>query len=90
MAGPYHAAFGQLVQDSIWYDSIVDKIKKFNVKVKKVKIVVNPQDINNVVGHKKENANKLKDIYDVTIQVEGNSNIKPGKSEITILETYVD
>ena len=26
--GPYHEAFGQLVEDSIWYDSIVDKIKK--------------------------------------------------------------
>lgn len=90
VAGPYHPAFGQLVQDSIWYDSIVDKIKKFNVKVKKVKICVNPQDVNNVIGHKKENANKLKEIYDVTIQVEGNENIKQGKSEITILETYVD
>lgn len=90
VAGPYHPAFGQLVQDSIWYDSIVDKIKKFNVKVKKVKIIVNTQDVNNVIGHKKENANKLKEIYDVTIQVEGNDNIKPGKSEIEILETYVD
>jgi len=90
VAGPYHPAFGQLVQDSIWYDSIVDKIKKFNVKVKKVKIVVNPQDVNNVIGHKKENANKLKEIYDVAIQVEGSENIKQGKSEITILETYVD
>ena len=28
IAGPYHPAFGQLVEDSIWYDSIVDKIKK--------------------------------------------------------------
>ena len=43
-----------------------------------------------MVGHKKENANKLKEIYDVTIQVEGNENIKPGKSELEILETYVD
>lgn len=90
IAGPYHPAFGQLVEDSIWYDSIVDKIKKFNVKVKKVKIVVNPQEVNNVIGHKKENANKFKEIYDVTIQVEGNEKIRLGKSEITVLETYVD
>ena len=90
VAGPYHPAFGQLVEDSIWYDSIVDKIKKFNVKVKKVKISVNPQDVNNVIGHKKENANKLKETYDVMIQVEGKEEIRPGKSEITILETYMD
>ena len=30
VAGPYHEAFGQLVEDSIWYDSILEKIKKFN------------------------------------------------------------
>ena len=28
VAGPYHEAFGQLVEDSIWYDSILEKIKK--------------------------------------------------------------
>ena len=90
VAGPYHPAFGQLVEDSIWYDSIVDKIKKFNVKVKKVRIVVNPSDVNNVIGHKKENALKLKEIYDVDIIVEGNETIKLGKSQITIVETYND
>ena len=34
VAGPYHPAFGQLVEDSIWYDYIVEKIKKINTKVK--------------------------------------------------------
>jgi hypothetical protein len=90
VAGPYHPAFGQLVSDSIWYDSIVEKIKKFNVKVKEVKIEVNPADVNNVVGHKKENISKLKDMYEVDIKVYGNEKIKLGKSEITILKTYTD
>ena len=44
----------------IWYDSVVDKIKKVNVKVKKVEVRVNPQDENSVIGHKRENINKLK------------------------------
>ena len=52
LAGPYHEAFGQLVEDAIWYDSILEKIKAFNVKVKEAEIRVNPEDINNVVGHK--------------------------------------
>ena len=88
VAGPYHPAFGQLVEDSIWYDSIVDKIKKINDKVKEVKIKVNFANINNVVGHKKSNIKKLKETYDVDVVVEADKNIKPGKSELVIIQTY--
>lgn len=90
VAGPYHAAFGQLVQDSIWYDSIVEKIKRFNVKVKEVEIKVNPIDVNSVIGHKRENAKKLKELYEVDIKVKAEENIKPGKSDIIVLKTYQD
>lgn len=38
IAGPYHPAFGQLVEDAIWYDKIVDEIKKINAKVIKVEL----------------------------------------------------
>ncbi len=90
VAGPFHPAFGQLVEDSIWYDSIVDKIKKFNVKVKEVEIKANPADVNNVIGHKKENITKLKDIYEVDVVINTDEQIKEGKTEITILKTYTD
>ena len=90
VAGPYHEAFGQLVEDSIWYDSILEKIKKFNVKVKEIEIEVNPENINNVVGHKKENIQKLKDLYDVDVKVKQNKEIKLGKFEIKIIKTYTD
>ena len=88
--GPYHEAFGQLVEDGIWYDSIVERIKKFNVKVKEVEIKVNPKNINNVVGHKKENINKLKDLYDVDTVLVQDEEIKEGKIDIKILKTYTD
>lgn len=90
VAGPFHPAFGQLVDDAIWYDSIVDKIKKFNVKVKEVQIKVNPCDVNSVIGHKKENVKKLKDLYEVDIVVKSDETIREGKSDITILKTYTD
>lgn len=77
MLGPYHEEFAQLVSDSIWYDSIVSKIKKYNVKVKKVKIEVNPKDLPNILGHENENARKLQEYYDVEIKVEGNPDVKP-------------
>ena len=67
VAGPYHPAFRQLVESGLWYDAIVAKIKKLNVKVKEVEVTVNPVDSNNVIGHKKENVIKLKDTYDVDL-----------------------
>ncbi|MBR0350464.1 MAG: radical SAM protein [Clostridia bacterium] len=90
VAGPYHPAFRQLVESSMWYDAIVNKIKKLNAKVKVVEVQVNSQDINNVIGHKKENVIKLKDTYDVDLIVKQNDNVKQGKSKIEVLETYAD
>lgn len=88
VAGPYHPAFGQLVYDSIWYDSIVDKIKKINMKVKEVKVKVNFADMNNAIGHKRSNIKKIKETYDVDMIVEADKNIKIGKSELIIVQTY--
>lgn len=90
VAGPYHPAFRQLVESAMWYDAIVAKIKKLNVKVKEVQVTVNPIDINNVIGHKKENALKLKELYDVDLIVKQDENIKQGKSKIDVIKTYED
>ena len=59
VAGPYHPAFRQLVESSMWYDSMLEHIKQFNTKVKVVEIKANPVNINNIIGHKKENIQKL-------------------------------
>ena len=74
----------------MWYDSILEKIKKLNVKVKEVEVTVNPIDINNVIGHKKENVIKLKDIYEVDLIVKKDEKIKQGKSKIEITKKYND
>lgn len=90
VAGPYHPAFRQLVESALWYDAVVGKIKKLNVKVKEVEVTVNPIDANHVIGHKKENITKLKDIYDVELIVKQEKEIKQGKSKIEITKTYND
>lgn len=90
VAGPYHPAFRQLVEAGMWYDAIVGKIKKLNVKVKEVQVTVNPIDANNVIGHKKENVVKLKEIYDVDLILKQDEKIKQGKSKIDITKTYHD
>lgn len=90
VAGPYHPAFRQLVESGMWYDAIVSKIKKLNVKVKEVKVTVNQIDANNVIGHKKENVLKLKELYDVDLILKQDNKIKQGKSKIEITKVYND
>ena len=74
----------------MWYDVIVDKIKKLNTKVKEVVVTVNPQDVNNVVGQRRENISNLKEIYDVDLIVKTDDKIKQGKSKIDITKIYED
>ena len=90
VAGPFHPAFRQLVESGMWYDVIVDKIKKLNAKVKEVEVIVNPQDVNNVVGQRRENISNLKDVYDVDLIVKADNKIKQGKSKIEITKVYED
>ena len=88
VAGPFHPAFRQLVESGLWYDSIVEKIKKLNVKVKEVEVTVNPIDANNVIGHKRENIKKLQELYEVDLKVKQDEKIKQGKSKIEVTKTY--
>lgn len=90
IAGPYHPAFRQLVEGALWYDAIVSKIKKCNTKVKVVEIKANPEDINNIIGHKKENMKKLKENYDVEVILKPEETIKNGKFEMMVEKTYDD
>ena len=80
VGGPYHETFRQLVEASIYYDYIIDKIKNFNMNVKEVLIRVNPQDVNNVVGYKKENITKIKEVYDVNAKIEQDIKCTPRKN----------
>lgn len=90
IAGPYHPAFRQLVESRMWYDEIVQKIKKINTKVMQVTIKANSENVNNIIGHKKENILKLKEFYDVDVVIEPDDNIKRGKFEVVIDKTYED
>ena len=88
VAGPYHPAFRQLVESGLWYDTILSKIKQLNVKIKKVQVTVNPQDANNVIGHKRENIEKLKEMYALDLIVKQDIKIKQGKLELKVIEKY--
>lgn len=55
-----------------------------------VTIKANPENVNNIIGHKKENILKLKEFYDVDVVIEPDDNIKKGKFEVIIDKTYED
>lgn len=90
VAGPFHPAFRQLVESGMWYDVIVEKIKQLNTKVKEVVVTVNPVDVNNVIGQRKDNITNLREIYDLDLIVRADKKIKQGKSKIEITKIYED
>ncbi len=90
VAGPYHETFRQLVESSMYYDTIESKIKKINSKVKEVEIIVNPQNVNNVVGYKKENINKLKEMYDIDIIIKQDIKHSLDKIDVVVSKIHKD
>ncbi|MBR3133070.1 MAG: radical SAM protein [Clostridia bacterium] len=90
VAGPYHETFRQLVESAMFYDMIVNKIKTYDVKVKEVEIRTNPQNVNNVVGYKRENIEKLKEFYNVDVKVKQDFNVKNEDIKIKVLKVYTD
>ena len=86
LAGPFHPAFRQLVESGMWYDSIEERIKEFNSKIKKIEIRVNSEDVNNVIGNKKENIIKLKEKYELDTIIKADDTIAQGDFEIDEIE----
>ena len=69
-------------------EKVSEKIKKINFKVKVVEIAVNPADVNNFVGQKRENIRKLHSVYNVETLIKVDKKIKLGKFKIKVLESY--
>ena len=90
VAGPYHDCFRQLVEASIYYDTIVNKIKKYDVKVKEVEVITHPQNVNNIVGYKRENIEKLKKIYDIDLTILQDIKCSPDKIDVIISKKFKD
>lgn len=88
VAGPYHETFRQLVESSIYYDTIVNQIKKLNTRAKEVEIVVNPQNVNNVIGYKKQNIEKLKEMYNVDVVVKQDIKRPPEKIDVRVSKKF--
>ena len=74
----------------MWYDKIMKEIRKVNTKVKKLEIVVNPVNVDKVVGYRRENLNKLKELYELDVEVRQDEKMNPKKLELHVLERFKD
>ncbi len=66
------------------------EIRKVNTKVKRLEIVVNPANVDKVVGYKRENLNKLKELYELDVEVRQDEKLNPNKLELNVLERFKD
>lgn len=75
LAGPYHPAFGELVDSMIFWDRITEALKgRRNCRVS---IFVNRRDISRAVGHKRSNLEGLRREYGIQARVLPDPNILP-------------
>ena len=86
--GPYHENIRQLIDSSYYYDLLNEKIKKINTKAKEIEVTVNPQIVDDVVGYKRENIEKIKDVYNLDIKIKQNPKYKLKKLDIKVTKTY--
>lgn len=72
VAGPFHPAFGELVDNEIYYDELLRLTK--GLKNCKIKVGVNSSEISKVIGNGSRNKKRLKDEKNIDLQVIGIEN----------------
>lgn len=71
LAGPFHPAFGELVESRIWRDKIVEELRRYPQRPEVLELTVPADQISKAIGHKRCNAEYLKQTYGVTLKIKG-------------------
>ena len=85
LAGPYHPAFRQLVESSIFLDKMRAALREDNAKRRTAVFAVSPRDVSAAIGQRRGNIERLKrefGLSDVRI-VKGRHD--GGRGEVTLL-----
>ena len=70
VAGPYHPAFGHLVESSLFYEMASLLLEK-SPEARTLRLTVSPSDVSNIRGQKNRNLYQLKERFGLTaIQIE--------------------
>lgn len=67
VAGPMHSSFGELVESSIYFDLIINKLKDYIGD--KAVIYVAPAEISKATGNKRTNIIKVKNVTGIDIKI---------------------
>lgn len=73
VAGPFHSAFGELVESTVYYDIICDAIMDMKGEVT---VYVNPSEISKAVGNRRTNIRKIKENTGIDIKISGDTSLK--------------
>ena len=76
LSGPYHPAFRQLVESSIFLDRMKTMLAGTNQTSSEVTFLVHPDDLSSAIGQKRSNVKQLKDQFALkTIRVRSDQSI---------------
>lgn len=65
VGGPFHPAFRQLVEEEIYFISLLNLLKGKNLNNGNIKIFTNNKSISNIAGQNKKNITKLKELFNI-------------------------
>ena len=69
VAGPYHQAFGELVESLIYRDKIESEVLKDNLMDCTLEFICSKGDISKAVGHKKMNTEYFREKYNIKLKI---------------------
>lgn len=72
VAGPFHSAFRELVESSIYYDIAARQIKEGGDYI----IYVNPREISKMSGNKRSNIIGLQKEFNINVKIKGDNNLQ--------------
>ncbi len=80
IAGPFHSAFGELVESAVYYDIIKSAIEG---KSGNITVYVNPTEISKAIGNKRRNIIKLEETTKTDIKITGDNSLRKREVRVT-------
>ncbi len=80
VAGPFHSAFGELVESRLFYEKIEKAVE--DIEEENIEIYVNSKEVSKVVGQKRENIEKAKNVLSKNIVIKGRDIVNKGEIKI--------
>ncbi|MCH5186365.1 MAG: radical SAM protein, partial [Oscillospiraceae bacterium] len=77
-AGPFHPAFGELVDNEIYYEKMIGLLSEKDDKKREYVFAVNPKDVSKAAGHKRRNTGRIYERLGLKIKIAGNDDIPEG------------